>query len=94
MTNRILAELKSDCWAGVPGAGDPYEWAYSAWMDAALIGFAKGINLPFEPTHAEVMHAREVILRLGRIKGVRHSSVVGTPAEIINPAFGLEIVKS
>lgn len=94
MSNRILAELRRDCWAGVPGAGDPYEWAMRGWMDAAAVGFRSGINLGFAPTDAEVVEASRVLLRLGQIKGVRSSEVVGTPAEVINPAFGLEIVRT
>lgn len=93
MTNRVLDVLRSDCWRGVPGAGDPYEWAMRGWMDAAMVDFAHGINLPFEPTPAEANFAANVILRLGRIKGVRLASEVGTPKEIINAGFGMEIVK-
>lgn len=93
MSNRILDELRNDCWNGVPGAGDPYEWAMRGWMRAAENKFLSGIYLPFEPTAEEANEAAKVVLRLGRIKGVRTADVVGTPASIINAGFGLELVK-
>lgn len=92
MKNRILEELRSDCWQGVPGPGDPYEWAFRGWMDAAEREFSSGIYLPFQPTPEEARSAARVVLRLGQIKGVRTAAEVGSPRDIINAGFGLELI--